>query len=1441
MTRRYDMIRGAGGGKGGGGEAGRTPQESPDSLRSKQFARVLDLVSEGEIYGLVDGMKSVYLQDTPVQNADGSYNFQGVTLHERTGTQNQGYIPGFPAVESVVAVAVEVKAATPVVRSISNSNISAVRVTINVPQLTYQNPQNGDLGGSSFSLSIDLQSNGGGYVTKISDSFVGKTTTDYQRDYRIELTGSGPWDIRVNRTSPDSTESNRVNAFFWSSYTEITDHKFRYPNSAVYGLEVDASQFSTVPRRGYLLRGIIIKVPTNYDPVTRTYIGTWDGTFKLAYSNNPAWCFYDMVTNSRYGLGDYIDPASADKWALYSIGQYCDELVDDGFGGTEPRFTCNLYLQAAEEAYTVMQHMASVFRGMVYEAGGFITAVQDAPSDPVMLFTPANVIGGTFNYSGSAIAARHTVALVSWNDPADRYQQKVEYVEDFAGIGRYGVRETKVVAFGCTSRGQANRAGRYILTTEVAETDTVTFSAGTDAAYVQPGKIINIADPGVAGVRLGGRVVSATTGYVVVDSPITIVLNHTYELTVQLSDGTLQTRALTNAPGDVTTLTFATALPSAPQSQSIWILSDVGSVEPQMFRVLGILESGKGRYDITAIVHNPSKFGVVDQGLILETAPITAEDYSTQVPVSAVTVTKNTELRQDGSLKVTAVISWVAAINAINYQVELRKDQDNWIVLGNTSALISTYELAQEGTYTARVTAYNVIGTPSTPKESAATVIYWVTLAPPTGLALVMPWVGPDASFRWDLVDGAASYTLEVWNAGILRRTVTDITQNTFTYSLGMNEVDGGPLRTLDIKVKAVGTTSESTYATLSVINPQHGAPVNAQFAAGATSISATVDQSTESDFSAFRFHMGTAPGFTPGSGNLVYEGPNNWYNAVGLNAGQTYYFKVTAYDKFDQSGLAYTAESSIAAGSAGSGIEVSSGLKLVAPVEGDTISVASTGKLWRYKSALVASNVLLNPSAFEQASWVVIDTPTITLNAYTAPDGTTTADDIADSSGAAVQGVQQTVTLTIGQTYLGAICIKKDSNTVTFPEIQLIDGVDSFAMQINTSTGAYAKRIGSSTKYGVIDQGTYWLAWFYVEPKSASCQFSIIPAASTTLGGALNAALARSVGAWGASLTADSTIYGWGTWVDGADILADSILASSLSVQQLSAITADLGAILAGSITFDANSFLRAGQTAFDTGSGLWAGYAGGAYKFSIGSGSGNKLTWDGSVLTVKGQVSGLDIVTGGFVKLGQTAYNTGVGFWLGDVSGVAKFSLGNPGANNYLAWDGSTLIVEGDLRLKSFVAGLTYQVHANDSASASVRWFSTSYTGTPTPPNYSPGVAVALKKTYVSRGGTLRVTWRCTSIDVDSSLGEYIHTYIRVNRSGVYTNYTSYSWPDQTTTTPQTRTEPDTITVLAGDQIELWAVGSGDASGGTDSAGLVADQFRLFSANPVSETSIL
>ena len=487
------LIKGAGGGGSSSPPPPRVPVEDPNTLRSRQYGKIVDALCEGEIEGLVgssvssvEAEKSIFLDGIPLRNSNGNPNFDltGLVWEFKPGSQYQTSVStndGSIATEVQIGQTVETgtQGGGPVVYQVTENYIDSIKISMQVPRLTYQDTSNGDLKGTSVTFAIDINNNGGGYVEQGQYTISGKTIAPYTRSYQLDLPEGGPWVVRVRRITADATTSNIQNTLVWQSITKIVKQKLNYPNTALVGIKIDASIFDRVPTRGYKLKLLKVKVPSNYNPITREYSGVyWDGTFKLAWTDNPAWCWYDLATNERYGLGQYMDASSIDKWVLYEIAKYCDQLVPDGLGGQEPRFTCNLFLQTREEAIKVLFNMSSIFRGIVYWSANKLICSQDRPEDPIKSFTPANVTEGVFTYTGSAKQARHTIALVSWNDPDNEYKQTVEYVEDREGIIKFGAREVEVAAMGCTSRGQAHRLGKWTLLTEREETETVTFSTG---------------------------------------------------------------------------------------------------------------------------------------------------------------------------------------------------------------------------------------------------------------------------------------------------------------------------------------------------------------------------------------------------------------------------------------------------------------------------------------------------------------------------------------------------------------------------------------------------------------------------------------------------------------------------------------------------------------------------------------------------------------------------------------------------------------------------------------------------------------------------------------------------------------------------------------------------------------------------------------------------
>ena len=495
---------------GGGGGGGHTPYEAPESGRSKQAVRIVEIVSEGEVKGLVNGVQSVFLDNTPIQNKDGTYNFSNVEAEGRIGIQDQDILEGFNTSEKEISVGTQVRKNTPLTRTVSDGKVSRLRLTLGVQSLFSQNDQ-GDTHGASVTMNITI----GQRVIPLTIN--GKYSSQYLRQIEIDNLPPTPFTVRVERIDEDSKSQRLQNNTIWASYTEIIETRLAYPNTALVGIKFDSDYFSSIPNRTYDVYGIIVQVPSNYNPETRAYNGIWDGTFKTAWSDNPAWVLYDLLKNKRYGFGRRLGDFAVDKWALYNVAKYCDQLVDDGFGGKEPRFTCNAWITEQRQAYEVINDICSIFRAMPVWNGREFTIIQDRPSDPVWTYTNANVEKGEFTYSYSAMKARHNEIHVEYANAQNNYEKDVICVSDDDLIRRYGLNVKKVTAFGCTSRGQAYRTGRWILETEKLETRTVTFSVGAEGLMHVPGDIILVADNDYAGTQIGGRVLSVEQNTVTID------------------------------------------------------------------------------------------------------------------------------------------------------------------------------------------------------------------------------------------------------------------------------------------------------------------------------------------------------------------------------------------------------------------------------------------------------------------------------------------------------------------------------------------------------------------------------------------------------------------------------------------------------------------------------------------------------------------------------------------------------------------------------------------------------------------------------------------------------------------------------------------------------------------------------------------------------------
>ncbi|MCC8495751.1 host specificity protein J [Xanthomonas hortorum pv. gardneri] len=743
-----------------GGSAARQPVESPDSLQSIAYAKILLAVSEGEIGGPVNGLQSIYLDGTPLQSADGSFNFQNVRVQMRSGTQDQESIAGFPDVENEIAIGVELTSDTPVVRTVSGAELSSVRIRVATPTLQKTDTTNGDITGYRITYAVDIATDGGAYSTVLTDTISGKTTSLYERSRTVDLPPGSQWQIRIRRLTPNANSSTIGDVMYVQAITEIIDAKLRYPNTALLAIELDASQFQAIPTVASDNEGRIIQVPSNYNADTRTYSGIWDGTFKSALSDNPAWVFFDIVTQDRFGMGNTIPMAWVDRWRLYQIAQYCDELVSDGFGGMEPRFTCNVYLQTKADAWRVLQDLAAVFRGVTYYAQGQVLASADMPMDPVYSYTKGNVIDGKFTYSGSARKTRYTVALVSWNDPADFGKAKVEPVQYLPGIAKYGVQEVEVTAFGCTSRSQAQRVGNHILLSNNLETETVSFGVGLEGTIAQPGQIIEIANPDRAGRRNGGRIRSSTGQSVVIDAvPADLALGDSLRV-LNPSEGRSESRTITAINGQ--TITVSVPFSQPPRAQSVWLVEN-SDLALETFKVLSVAEGDGITYQITALKHVRGKFAFIDSGTKLELQPVSIIPPSVQPPPTNVRLSSNSFVEQ-GIAQHVLTIAWDAADKAIAYDVEWRRDDMSWVKAGRATTTNLEVRGVYAGQYLARVRAVNAMNAVSMPAMSVLTQITGKTEPPPALASLTATGIIFGIELAWSFKAGATdTQRTEIW------------------------------------------------------------------------------------------------------------------------------------------------------------------------------------------------------------------------------------------------------------------------------------------------------------------------------------------------------------------------------------------------------------------------------------------------------------------------------------------------------------------------------------------------------------------------------------------------------------------------------------------------------------------------------------------------------
>ncbi|ELM8129741.1 phage tail protein [Escherichia coli] len=689
-------------GRKGGSSSSRTPTEQPDDLQSVAKAKILVALGEGEFAGQLTA-KDIYLDGTPLENADGSQNFSGVAWEFRPGTQAQKYIQGVPGTENEISVGTEVSSTTGWTHTFTNTQLSAVRLRLKWPSL-FKQEDDGDLVGYSINYAIDLQTDGGTWQTVLNTSVTGKTTSGYERSHRIDLPQAGStWTVRLRKLTADANSAKIGDTMTLQSYTEVIDAKLRYPNTALLYIEFDSSQFNgSIPQISCEPRGRVIRVPDTYDPETRTYSGTWTGAFKWAWTDNPAWIFYDLVVSDRFGLGNRLTAANIDKWTLYQVAQYCDQPVPDGKGGsgTEPRYTCNVYVQERNDAYTVLRDFAAIFRGMTYWGGDQIVALADMPRDVDYSYTRANVVNGRFTYSGSTTKTRYTTALVSWSDPGNAYADAMEPVFEQDLVARFGTNQLEMTAIGCTRQSEANRKGRWGILTNNKDR-IVSFDVGLDGKIPQPGYIIAVADELLSGKVMGGRI-SAVNGRVITLDRDSAAAPGS-RLMVNLPSGASQSRTIQSVNGRAVTVT--TAYSETPAVESVWIVESE-ELYAQQYRVISVTDNNDGTYSIAGALHDPDKYARIDTGAIIDQRPISIIPPGNQSPPANIVINSFSVVQQNVNVQ-TMRVSWDQAKNAIAYEAQWRRNDGNWVNVPRSSTTSFDVPGIYAGRYLVRVRAIN--------------------------------------------------------------------------------------------------------------------------------------------------------------------------------------------------------------------------------------------------------------------------------------------------------------------------------------------------------------------------------------------------------------------------------------------------------------------------------------------------------------------------------------------------------------------------------------------------------------------------------------------------------------------------------------------------------------------------------------------------------------
>jgi len=1205
-------------GGGGGGKSGSAmgASEAPNTLRSKQVAHIIDLLGEGEWEGLVDGPAGIYLNDvalftptTPTNDVvdlnqagsesgewtePGEWNFKGISVEFRNGTQSQPAIRSASSSGSVLNVSLPVVNGTPVTTTITNPNIDTAIVNVEVQQLYQQNTENGSLSGYYVDVEIQARPSGGTWVSIKKDRIEGKTMTAYIRSYAVDLEAldsDGPWDVQVIRVSANDPDSSKHSEIRFLGVDLMSRDKFRYPNSVLCSIGVDASQLSSIPTRSYDCKMARVRVPSNYNPVTRAYTGTWDGSFQIAWTDNPAWCLYDMATNERYGLGEWVDETLTDKWALYTIGQYCDQLVPDGLGSTEPRFTLNLYLQTAEEAITLLQNMASVFRGILFYLNESITALQDAPSDSVYQFNPSNVVDGTFSYAGASGSMRHTVVMVVWNNPEIGYKQDVEVVEDPDGLARFGYRPVTVQAMGCTSRGQAHRLGMWTLYVEQYESDIVTFSTALEGTGVQPGNIIDVFDPTRANARLGGRVLGVSGQVVALDAE-TFLPAGTHDFSFISDDGEMLSRTFTVSNGNHSSITLngSGAVPSINSPFGI----QLSVLMSQQFRIVSIAEKNEHVYEIAAVAHNASKYAYVEYGLKLSERPIRA-DFSPPPAPSDVDFYENLYYLADGSIRNKLIVSWEQQQTAASYLFSYQIGSGNWseeMVL--TSHSYTIMPVSEGWTYSVRIRAVTLNGIRSGLTEASYLVIG--ERAPPPEFDQLIVTVEPDGTrlinFGYTVTEKPVDY-----KGARVRYYAGETSDWSVMTDFGVGFFTASPVETGQVPVAGIYTIAARPVDMTDV----EGDPifVTVDLAQGRTALADAIDEIEDTlviiaddnmlskgEKGTYRVLFGQIAAYYEMRSVEAAEVPEVAAEASdfedAFTALETYL--TSAFDPFTNEGV----------GLGGSDWNNSA---TDSQIHGPTYRQ-------RFQDFFDAAEAL--DSALFRARREFDDEMTLAIQAANDRMDAVASDNVLSKGekAANLQLWQQCV-----QFYTA-----KDAEAAAA-------GITTERTALQTAYNSLEAYLGApfnaGTNYGV---GTGVLDWRDVNTDSQihgptfRTYFDVFFNAAETLHRKLTES-ARTVSTWaGVTGTGRPTDY------------ADPTNAALQSGQTISG----------GGITLSSGGVFRGGKTSYGVGTGIFLGYESGAYKFDIGSPT-NYLRWTGTSLAIIGDITGTSNI---------------------DITGTAKFS---------------------------------------------------------------------------------------------------------------------------------------------------------------------------------------